>query len=77
MTPPDMIKIILFMQSTPGQKQKKAYPERGTPSKDAKLYLPALALPRSGSKGIISARDHYAPSTPESSNLIFYSRLYL
>jgi len=36
------------------------------PSKDTKLYLPALALPRSGSKGIISARDHYAPSTPES-----------
>jgi len=37
------------------------------PSKDIKLYLPTLALPRSGSKGIISARDHYASGTPESS----------
>jgi len=54
------------MEPAPPGRNKKSIPGIGYALKDTKLYLPALALPRSGSKGIISARDHYAPSTPES-----------
>ena len=64
MAPPDMTKTIFSIQPAPPVKNKKAYPVRGMPSKDAAFYLPALALPRSGSKSIISARGYSVPKHP-------------